>query len=140
MNGFPKTATRHYLKSCFTKLVSMLVGVTCLLFACTKKHEDTSGTIDSGGSAGSGNCSGTVKTFGADVNPIIQSSCATSTACHGSGSIAGPGPLLTYNQVSNARSSIRSAVSSGSMPPSGGLSVTQKNSILCWIDSGAPNN
>jgi len=48
--------------------------------------------------------------------------------------------LLTYTQVFNARSSIRSAVSSGSMPPNGGLSVTQKNSIIFWIDSGAPNN
>jgi hypothetical protein len=74
------------------------------------------------------------------VNAIIQTSCATGSGCHGSGSLNGPGPLLSYLQVFNARSAIRSAVSSGRMPPNGALSATQKNSIICWIDSGAPNN
>lgn len=134
MNGFPKIAPRRYSRSSFTKLVSMVFLVACLLFACTRKHEDTLGT------SGSGDCSGPAKSFAVDANPIIQSSCAVSTGCHGSNSIVGPGPLLTYTQVFNARSSIRSAVSSGSMPPNGGLSVTQKNAIICWIDSGAPNN
>jgi hypothetical protein len=134
MNGFLKTATRYYSKSRFTKPVSMLFVVLCLLVACTKKHEDTSGT------GGSGNCSGPAKSFAVDVNPIIQSSCSGSAFCHGSGSVAGPGPLLTHTQIFNARSSVRSAVSSGRMPPNGGLSATQKNSIMCWIDNGAPNN
>ena len=134
MNGFSKTAIDHYSKSRFTKLVSMLVVVVCLLVACTKRHEDTLGT------GSSGNGSGPANSFAVDVNPIIQSSCAANSGCHGSGSSAGPGPLLTYTQVFNARSSIRSAVLSGRMPPNGGLSVTQKNSIIFWIDSGAPNN
>ena len=134
MNGFLKTAIDHYSKSRFIKRVSMLVVVVCLLFACTKRHEDTLGT------GSSDDCSGPAKSFAGDVNPIIQSSCSGSAFCHGSGSVAGPGPLLTYTQVFSARSSIRSAVSSGSMPPNGGLSVTQKNSIIFWIDSGAPNN
>jgi hypothetical protein len=134
MNGFLKTAIDHYSKSRFTKLVSMLAVVVCLLVACTKRHEDTLGT------GSSDNCSGSAKSFGVDVNPIIQSSCSGSAFCHGSGSVAGPGPLLTYAQVFNARTSIRSAVSSGRMPPNGALSAIQKNSIICWIDSGAANN
>ena len=134
MNGLLKKAIDRYSRSRFTKLVSMLVVVVCLVVACTKRHDDTIGT------SGSGNCSGPAKSFAADVNPIIQSSCAGSAFCHGSGSTAGPGPLLTYTQVFNARSSVRSAVSSGRMPPNGGLSATQKNSIMCWIDDGAPNN
>ena len=134
MNVFLKPTIDHYSKSRFTKMVSMLVVVVFLLVACAKRHEDTLGT------ASSGNGSGPAKSFAVDVSPIIQSSCAGSSGCQGSGSSAGPGPLLTYTQVFNARSSIRSAVSSGSMPPNGGLSVTQKNSIIFWIDSGAPNN
>jgi hypothetical protein len=42
--------------------------------------------------------------------------------------------------VFNARTSIRSAVSAGTMPKTGSISSSQKNSIICWIDSGAPNN
>ncbi len=134
MNAFLKTAIDHYSKSRFTKMVSMFVVVVFLLVACTKRHEDTLGTVSPG------NGSGPAKSFAVDVDPIIQSSCAASSGCHGSGSSAGPGSLLTYTQVFNARSSIRSAVTSGSMPLNGGLSVTQKNSIIFWIDSGAPNN
>ena len=134
MSVFLKIAIDHNSKSRFTKMVSMLVVVVFLLVACTKRHEDTLGAVNpvSG--------SGPAKSFAVDVDPIIQSSCAASSGCHGSGSSAGPGPLLTYTQVFNARSTIRSEVSSGSMPLNGGLSVTQKNSIIFWIDSGAPNN
>jgi hypothetical protein len=79
------------------------------------------------------------KAFLADVNPTIQSSCAI-TSCHNAGSTNGPGPLLTYAQVFNARSNIQSAVSAGTMPKTGTISTSQKNSIICWIQSGAPNN
>jgi len=48
--------------------------------------------------------------------------------------------LTTYQQVFNARTSVRSSVASGSMPKGSTLSDAQKNAILCWIDSGAPNN
>ena len=127
-------------------------AATCLfLFSCSKPGNPndtgpgnggsgTGGSGTGGGSGGSSNCSGPAKTFAGDVNPVIQSFCATGSGCHGSGSNNGPGPLLTYLQVFNARSDIRSAVASGHMPPGGGLSETQKNSILCWIDNGAPNN
>ncbi|MBL7733415.1 MAG: hypothetical protein JNM88_19765 [Chitinophagaceae bacterium] len=79
------------------------------------------------------------KAFAADVNPIIQSTCAIS-GCHASGSTNGPGALTSYTEIFNARTNIRSAVSSGRMPQTGSLSTSQKNSIICWIDGGAPNN
>ncbi len=96
----------------------------------------------SGGGGGSSvDCSTvTNKAFAADVNPIIQSSCAFSGGCHGTGSSNGPGPLTNYSQVFSARSSIRAAVVSGLMPQGSTLPTSQKNSIICWIDSGAPNN
>lgn len=79
------------------------------------------------------------KAFSVDVSPVIQASCAI-TGCHEAGSFNGPGPLTNYTQVFNARTSIQSAVSSGRMPKTGSISSSQKNSILCWIESGAPNN
>ena len=84
-------------------------------------------------------CSST-KTFSADANPVIQATCAISPGCHAVGSISGPGALTNYTQVFNARSAIRAAVASGTMPQGGSLTTAQKQAILCWIDSGAPNN
>jgi hypothetical protein len=84
-------------------------------------------------------CDGVDKTFSANVNPLIQTFC-NQAGCHNTGSINGPGPLTNYTQVFNARSDIRAAVKSGLMPQNTTLTATQKNSILCWIDSGAPNN
>ena len=81
----------------------------------------------------------TNKAFAANVDPIIQGSCNIA-GCHAAGSVNGPGPLTNYNQVFNARSTVRSAISSGRMPQGSSLTTAQKNSILCWIDSGAPNN
>jgi len=93
-----------------------------------------------GGGGGGVDCS-TVsnKAFTADVNPIIQSFCNIPN-CHAAGSTNGPGPLTNYNEVFNNRSSIRSVILSGTMPKMLTLSGSQKNSITCWIDSGAPNN
>ncbi len=115
--------------------VSLITGLLTLLNACSK---------DNGSNGGGGNttldCS-TVsnKAFAADVNPIIQSACAIA-GCHASGSVNGPGALTSYTSIFNARTGIRSAVSSGSMPKNSSISTAQKNTILCWIDGGALNN
>jgi uncharacterized membrane protein len=79
------------------------------------------------------------KAFAADVSPIIQSRCAI-TGCHDAASTNSGGPLTGYSQIFNKRSNIRSEVSSGRMPQGSSLTDAQKNSIICWIDSGAPNN
>ena len=106
--------------------------VFAVLFACSKTGNDsTLNSID---------CSGITKSFSTDVNPIIQTTCATNSGCHGSGSRNGPGELLSYSQIFNARSTIRSAVLSGLMPQNGSLTSSQKQSIICWIDNGAANN
>jgi hypothetical protein len=102
----------------------------------------TSISCSKGGSGGvsSVDCNTvTNKAFNADVKPIIQSSCAI-TGCHEAGSINGVGPLTNYTEIFNHRDEIQSAVSAGRMPKTGSLSSSQKNSILCWIQGGAPNN
>lgn len=105
--------------------------VICFLMVSCDKKPVTDPTVS---------CSGPAKSFSADVNPIVQNSCATAISCHGAGSNTGSGPLLTYSQIFNARSTIRSEISDGHMPPNGGLTADQKSAILCWIDNGAPNN
>jgi hypothetical protein len=117
---------------------SILIGAIAFsAFCACSKSGDTGGT--GGGGNFTPDCS-VAKTFSADASPVFQSSCASSSSCHGSGSGNGPGELTTYTQIFNARSAIRGAVASGRMPKTGTLSSAQKNAVLCWIDSGAPNN
>lgn len=115
----------------------LLISFLTLLAAAACSKDSGSGN---GGTTTLDCSTVTNKAWTADVSTIIQSTCATDAACHGSGSVNGPGALTSYTAVFNARTSIRSAVSSGSMPRNSTLSTAQKNSILCWIDSGAPNN
>ena len=60
--------------------------------------------------------------------------------CHGTGSHSGPGELLTWPEIFNARLAMRSSIVSGAMPKEGSLTAAEKNTILCWIDNGAANN
>jgi hypothetical protein len=116
-----------------TLLVTLIFIFTVVAVSCSK---------DGGGGGG-----GTVtvdcntvtnKAFAADVNPIIQASCST-VGCHATNG-NGPGALTNYTQISGAASSIRTAVSSGRMPQGSSLTTAQKNSIICWVNSGSPNN
>ncbi|HEV8271147.1 MAG TPA: hypothetical protein VGQ04_07545 [Chitinophagaceae bacterium] len=122
------------------KKIISVVAVCFFLFSCSKSGSENDEGSGNSGSGGGTTCVGPAKSFTTDVMPVIQGSCATSQGCHGAGSTAGPGSLLTFSQVFNARISIRSAVSSGLMPLNGSLSETQRNAITCWIDNGALNN
>jgi hypothetical protein len=118
--------------------IGVVLVVTTVLFACSKST-DTRIQSD-GNTGGSIDCSTVPKSFSVDVNPIIQTTCATGSSCHGTGSINGPGALLTYSAIANAHADIRSAILSGLMPKTGSLTNSQKNTIICWIDNGALNN
>jgi hypothetical protein len=117
-------------------LLKKLIGISlCSLFFFASCSKD-----DDGGGGASVDCATvTNKAFAADISPIIQSTCAVS-GCHAAGSFNGPGALTSYTEIFNSRTAIRTAVASGRMPQGGSLSTGQKNSIICWIDGGAPNN
>lgn len=85
-------------------------------------------------------CAGLSFKFSADVQLIINTSCATSPSCHAAGSNNPGGPLTDYNLIFAKRSSIKFQVENGLMPKGGSLTADQKNKIICWINSGAPNN
>jgi hypothetical protein len=118
----------HVMKKTIT--IICLVSIMVLIVACSKSN-DVGTTVD---------CSGAAKSFATDVNPIIQSYCATNSNCHASGSTNGPGALITYQEIYNARSAIRTAVSNGSMPQNSSLPASQLSAIICWVDNGATNN
>jgi len=117
-------------------LIFGTIGI--IIISCSKSTTDK--VNGGGGNTTTVDCTGVAATFSADANPIIQTNCATNSGCHGSGSSNGPGPLLTYDQIFNARVAIRSAVLSGAMPLGGTLSTAQKNTIACWIDNGASSD
>jgi hypothetical protein len=74
-------------------------------------------------------CDGTVKSYKTDVAPLIESACS---GCHSSYS--------SYSKLKSSQSSVRASIVSGQMPQGSSLSTAQRNAIVCWIDSGAPNN
>lgn len=116
-------------------IIGTIIIVSLITYGCSKS-DDTSG---GGNNSFTPDCT-TARTFAADAQPVIQSSCAASISCHAAGSANGPGALTNYSQIFNARAAIRSAVASGRMPQGGTLSSAQKNAIICWIDAGAANN
>jgi len=123
------------------KSILVILASFLLIASCSKGGSDDGGGGGTGGGGGSTvNCTGVASAFAANVNPIIQSTCATDATCHGAGSANGPGPLLTYAQISGAAVNIKTAVASGTMPKTGTLTTAQKNSIICWVNAGAPNN
>ena len=120
-----------------TKILALIIAFSFTLFISTSCKKDNGSTGGGGGSTTVDCSTVTNKAFAANVNPIIQASCNVA-GCHAAGSSNGPGPLTNYAQI--AAASIRSAISSGSMPKGSTLTAAQKNSIICWIDSGKPNN
>lgn len=108
---------------CVTIIASIIA-----ISSCSKKKESAAP-----------DCSNTPRTFAADANPIFQTYC-NQAACHDAGSSNGVGPLTNYSQIFPNRFAIRDAVAAGTMPQNTTLSTAQRNIILCWIDSGAPDN
>jgi len=115
------------------------ITTTAIVFAMFILILILNGCANEGGEETAIDCSGVSLSFTDEVFPVIQSSCVKS-GCHGAGSNNGPGELLTFSQISKAKSSIRSSVSSGEMPRDGRLSANEKNTILCWVENGASNN
>ncbi len=77
--------------------------------------------------------------FAADINPIIQTNCAT-PGCHNAGA-AGGVVLLTYAQIKAKIDRIRErSLIQKNMPQNAPLSASNQQKLSCWIDNGAPNN
>jgi hypothetical protein len=120
----------------WTLIIFLFTGIQ---LSCSKFESDDPGSGTGGGGTNL-NCNTiTNKSFSADVNPIIQTRCATNN-CHAAGSTNGPGPLTSYAEVFAARDRIRTVISQATMPIGSSLTTAQRSYIICWVDSGAPNN
>jgi hypothetical protein len=108
-----------------------IVAIFACMISCSKSNSATGDNPSA--------CDGVSKNFANDVNPLIQTFC-NQAACHNAGSTNGPGPLTNYTEVFNARVRIREQVQAGLMPQNTSLTTAQQNTIICWIDNGAPNN
>ncbi|MEI6765056.1 MAG: hypothetical protein WCM76_05400 [Bacteroidota bacterium] len=105
-----------YKHTRFLIAIAILVGFS----ACKKNSSSTVYTPV---------CSGPAKSWQADVKPIMNTYCV---GCHAS--------FGGYTEMVASTTAIRSRVADGSMPQGNALSNDQKNIVLCWIDSGTPNN
>lgn len=120
-----------------TVFTSLFIFSAVIFTACSKKDSTPAG---GGGGGITFSCTGIAPKFAADVQPIITSVCATNSNCHASGSVTSGGPFTNYAEVNAKKSNIRAQILAGTMPKSGTISQVQINAIICWIDSGAPNN
>lgn len=84
-------------------------------------------------------CTGVSATFKVDVAPVMQSRCALS-GCHAAGATNTGGALTNYAEIQSKSALVRKSIANGTMPLGSSLSSAEIKSILCWIDSGAPNN
>src|SRR4051812_29326083 len=86
-------------------------------------------------------------TFNKDVLPILQKNCQT---CHRPGEIA-PMSLVTYNETRPWAKAMKDAVLQKKMPPwfakdqpshpftnARGLSESEINTLVAWVDAGSP--
>lgn len=111
----------------------LIICVVLCIVSCSKNSGgNPAPTVDP--------CAGLSFKFSTDVQPIINTTCANSANCHGVGSVNSGGPLSDYNSIFNKRSNIKFQVENGLMPKTGSITADQKNKIICWINSGAPNN
>ena len=81
---------------------------------------------------GAVNCGGQPDSVGwgtqTNVEAVFASNC---TGCHAS-------EWESCWNVQSASSGVEGMISTGSMPPGGGLSSTDRATVLAWLDAGAP--
>ena len=120
-----------------TSCILLFIALGSMTESCSKSAVSN----PPGGTGGiTFSCTGISPKFGADVQPIFNTVCSISNTCHGAGSTNSGGPFTNYSQISAKTANIRTAILSGIMPQSGSITQAQINNLICWIDSGAPNN
>ena len=112
-------------------MLFMLTAVGLCTAGCVYDKEET---LYPGGTY----CQGSANKF-SDVRPIIQTKCAIS-GCHDAASTNIGGPFTSYDLIKAKASHIKLQVQTGLMPKTGSLTPSELQSIVCWVDAGAPNN
>ncbi len=123
---------KKYILVCFT------VCLTISINSCSKSSPASNNT-GTGGTGGS-SCNLSVS-FSTNIKRILDANC---TACHapGSGNASALGKWNydgTYSSAFSNRSNISLQVVNGTMPQTGGLPTSVRDSVKCWVDKGAIN-
>ncbi|MFT3682143.1 MAG: hypothetical protein QM791_17850 [Ferruginibacter sp.] len=119
------------IKQC---LFIMIITAGTLYTSCTYDKQEL---LEPGPPVGA--CDTIPAKFSADINPIIQSRCAT-YECHDLTNSGGY-TFFEYADVKGALEAIQQQVIvQKTMPQDGPLSQTDIDKIKCWIEDGAPNN
>ena len=115
-----------------------------LVLACSNGNEASPGAVDSGGIVDCPDdvpaaCPDGAPTYGKDIGPLIQGSCAT---CHAPGGRESSRLLTTYDQVFAQRGAVLSQVNACRMPPREGTPLTAeaRKALLAWLVCGAKND
>jgi hypothetical protein len=112
----------HVYKICYMKKILVIAMISLGLWTgCSK--------ISNSNSSYTPTCTGAVKSYKTDVAPIISTYCS---GCHSN--------FSTYASLSADKSNVSAMIESGNMPRGSSLSTAQKDAVICWISSGAPNN
>ncbi len=79
-----------------------------------------------------------------DIKTILDTNCILCHAESKTGSDRNGAPttinLDTYENVISSATLANTRIQAGTMPPSGGLSETDKKTVQSWIDAGTPEN
>ncbi len=76
----------------------------------------------------------TTYTYANHIQSFLNTKCLH---CH---NIGGQSPdLSSYTQVQLQAANINRVINAGTMPPSGGITTTEKTMINDWVNAGAPN-
>lgn len=106
---------------------------------CFNSCSDDDENDDNGGNNNS-NCDTTAISYASDIRPIVISSCATGSSCHGSGS--GNGDFSSYAglKIDADNGKLRQRVLIEKDMPPGGWSSCNRLKLEAWLNAGAPNN
>ncbi|WP_027394968.1 hypothetical protein [Aquimarina latercula] len=118
------------------KLIPLLFLAFFMINCANDSEDDLIDVIDNPDPIGDGS----VITYTANIEPIIQSSCV---GCHADPPVNGaPFPLINFTQVSQRAGGILNRMSrqngaAGAMPPSGRLPQSTIDLVDQWIADGA---
>ena len=116
-------------------IIITILSIGGLAESCSKSKDN-----NPAGGGRTFSCTGISPKFAADVLPIFNTVCSINSTCHATGTTNSGGPFTNYTQIAAKTSDIRAAILSGVMPQTGSITQAQTNNLICWIDSGAPNN
>lgn len=107
------------------KKIILAASVLAIAVACTKE------------STVSVTCGSSVPSYSSEVSVVMRQCC---TSCHGAGNARGGVALHSYGMLKQNSGGVRKIFTSSMAHEGVSISTAQRNTVVCWIDNGMPNN